>query len=98
MPREIEKQQVWRTFSEEKNGGFRVWEVMQVHGTLTPKQIHPTYMMQARDGTYIYIMCSHFRTRKAAIDMMDRNGEDWFQTIKFIDSPKPLYPSKPMPY
>ena len=63
-----EKQKVWRTLSEEKDGGFRVWEVMEYMGV--PPDYFKDVYTPTDDGGFIFYQCMHFWTREKAIEYL----------------------------
>jgi hypothetical protein len=65
-----ELQSVWRTMSSSFDGGFRVWEVIEVIGELSPRDIkfyeRSPFAFKGNDEKYYLAQCFHEWTEDRA--------------------------------
>ena len=78
-----ELQQVWRTGNGEANSsiGYYVWDVVEVIGH---NGLIPSYFIECRDGSLIYIMCVHYFTLEAAGKALHYPAFDSYQVVTIV--------------
>lgn len=87
MSNPVEKQQIWRTISNDSHNGVFIWEVLQVTGDDLDNNPFTYQWLKCLDGSYIYMGCYHlWATKEEAKTKYDALSHfDKYNTVTYIE-------------